>query len=125
MKVPLWLFYEIVGVIRGKCVQGWTFAYVQPGFPSEQLFGILDKFPGEGPDMDVHGAGRLAGTAVGAPSGTVKGPEKMKGFDVGVVLPFAHPLGIGFIHKTGGAIAQWAGIAAGITADAALQQIVK
>ena len=64
------------------------------------------------------GAGPFAGPAVRATAGAVVGPQKMKGADVCGILALADPLGPGFVHETGRAVAQRAGIAAGIAANA-------
>ena len=42
----------------------------------------------------------------------------MKGHGIRGINAFPHPLGTGFIHKTGGAVAQGATVSAGVASDA-------
>ena len=53
------------------------------------------------------------------------GAQKVECPRIRGVIAFADPLGFGFIHKTGRAIAERARIAAGITADAIGEQVFK
>ncbi len=110
--------YKIVRIPRLISIQRGTHFQGHTGFPLEQIEAVFFQFFGQGPHVDSHRARPLAGTAVRAAAGAVKGPQEMKGLDVRLVLTFAHPLGPGFIHKACRAVAQRTGVAAGITADA-------
>ncbi len=88
-----------------------------PGIPTELFETVFFQFLGEHPHVDPDRAGTFACPTVGTPAGTVEGPQEMKRPHVRRILSFAHPLGFGFIHKACGAVAERAGISAGIAAD--------
>ena len=75
--------------------------------------------------VDPDRTGRLTGPAVDASARTVKCPEKMKGKDIRLLLSLAAPLGIVLVNETDVAIAQGAGIAAGIAADTILKGLIE
>ena len=96
---------KIIWIIRPIRIKGGPFDEAHPGFPTELFETVFFQLFGEHPHIDPHRAGTFACPAVGTPSGTVKGPQEMKGSHIRGILPFAHPLGFGFIHKACGAIA--------------------
>ena len=55
----------------------------------------------------------------------MEGPQKVKSPQVGLIQALSHPLGFGFVHEAQGTVTLRAGIAAGIAADAGLDEFIE
>ena len=112
------LFYKSIRIFGIKRIKGRAGIKCETRLPAEQFPAVLFQFFGELSHINPHGAGPFARTAIGASSGTMIGAQKVKGSCIVGIIPFADPLGLGFIHKASRTVAKRAGIAAGITANA-------
>ena len=119
------LLDEFLRVIRFKGIERRPLFQRQTGLPTIQFLTVLVQFFGEFPDFDAHGADPFAGAAIRASTCAVVSPQQMKRPHVGCILALADPLRPGFVHKTGGAVAQGAGVPACVAANAGSEQVLE
>ena len=110
--------HKIVIVIDLVDIQWGPLIRPNARLPAEVLKGIFVELTGKLSDGDIHRTDPFACPTIGASSGAVIGPQKMKRHDIGWVDTFPHPLGLRFVYKAGRAIAQGASVPTGIAADA-------
>ena len=84
--------YKIVIVIHLVDIQWGPLIRANARLPAEVLKGIFIELTRKLPDWDIHRTDPFTRPTIGAPSGAVIRPQKMKRHGIGWINTFPHPL---------------------------------